>query len=359
MTTTESIDFLQAPPDLDRRVDDMIVPKWWNGTPAIATDRYEIDAGGRADLDPEGPLAERMRQVYDEVGLVHVRNTGFAELADMRTLARHCLPEEMHYEGGSNPRQALDANVFEVGAPLSAHLHYHHEMAYVSKSTRALAFLCKEALPDRGATYFSDGLASTDHILSTELGRKLRDLGVCYHRSLTDREAFANRLEVGVYNHWQLSMGTDDPEEAEAYARERGLLTEWGPERMLKTRYYCDAFEYDPITDRNLFYCSIADHGMWFDGWPLVMHLPHDERPLHMTFGDDSEFTRDELQQMVTLYDRFGIKVDWRQGDVAVFDNFRFAHGRPGIALGPGEARQLGVMLGPKYDRVGQRPGKF
>ena len=76
---------------------------------------------------------------------------------------------------------------------------------------------------------------------------------------------------------------------------------------------------------------------MWFDAWPLVMHLPHEERPLHMTFGDDGELTRDEIRQMVALYDRFGIKVDWRAGDVVVFDNFRFAHGRPGIEPGEGE----------------------
>ncbi|GJM39718.1 MAG: hypothetical protein DHS20C19_30850 [Acidimicrobiales bacterium] len=358
-TATDSIDFLQAPPELDRHLDDLILPQWWDGTPSIAADRYEVDAGGRADLDPSGALAAEMRHVYDDVGLVHVRNTGLTELADMRTLAQHCLPGEMHYEGGSNPREPLEPNVFEVGAPLSAHLHYHHEMAYVSKSTRALAFLCKRALPDRGATYFSDGLASTDFMLATELGQKLKELGVCYHRNLTDREAFADKLEVGVYNHWQLSMGTDDPVEAETYARERGLVTEWGPDRLLRTRYYCEAFEYDPVTDRNLFYCSIADHGMWFDTWPLVMHLPHHERPLHMTFGDDTEFSRDELQLMVSQYDRFGIKVDWRAGEIAVFDNFRFAHGRPGIALADGEERQLGVILGPKFDRVGTHPTKW
>lgn len=359
MTAATAIDFREAPPDLDRTVDDLILPQWWTGTPAIAPDRYEIDAGGVADLDPDGVLAGEMRRVYDTVGLVHVRNTGLRELADMRTLARHCLPGEMHYEGGSNPRRALEANVFEVGAPLAAHLHYHHEMAYVSKSTRALAFLCRTALPDRGATFFSDGLASTDYLLGTDLGRKLKELGVCYHRNLTDREAFRDRLEVGVYNHWQLSMGTEDADEAEAYARERGLQTEWGPDRLLKTRYYCDAFEYDPVTDRNLLYCSIADHGMWFDTWPLVMHLPHHERPLHMTFGDDTEFSREELRLMVSHYDEFGIKVDWRDGDIAVFDNFRFAHGRPGIRLGEGEGRQLGVMLGPKFDRVGARPDKW
>lgn len=359
MTTAEPIDFRVAPPEIDHRLDDLIVPRWWTGKSAIAPARYEVDAGGHADLDPDGALAERMRRVYDDVGLVHVVNTGLTAMGEMRSLARQVLQTEMQYEGGSNPRRPLEPSVFEVGAPLSAHLHYHHEMAYVGVSTRSLAFLCRAALPGRGATFFSDGIAATDHLLASGLGAKLAELGVCYHRTLTDREAFHGRLEVGVYNHWQRSMGTDDPDEAEAYARDRGLLTAWGPDRMLETRFYADAFEYDPVTDRNLLYCSVADHGMWFDGWPLVMHLPHTERPLHMTFGDDSEFTRAELREFVQLYDRFGIRVDWRVGDIAVFDNFRFAHGRPGIEPRPGEARELGVMLGERFDRQGQRADKW
>ena len=225
MAASDSIDFLRAPPELDRQLDDLIIPQWWGGTPAISPDRYEVDAGGEADLAPDSGLGEEMRRVYDEIGLVHVRNTGLTGLARMRVLAHHVLPDRMQYEGGSNPRKPIGQNVFEVGAPLTAHLHYHHEMAYVSKSTRALAFLCEAAPGDRGATFFSDGIASTDYVLSTELGQKLKEKGVCHHRSMTDRDNFVDRLEIGVYNHWQQSMGTEDPDEAVAFARELGLLT--------------------------------------------------------------------------------------------------------------------------------------
>ncbi len=363
MTATDPIAFRTAPPEFDVRQPDLIMPEWWAGTPAIDPARFTIDLGGGPltddDLRPGSGLADRMNEVYDEVGLVVLVDTGLRDLAAMRQAALLVLAGEMRYEGGSNPRRPIEPNVFEVGAPLSAWLHYHHEMAYVGKSTRALAFLCKQALPDRGATFFSDSVAATDHVLTTELGRKLRDLGVCYHRAMTDREAFVDRLELGVYNHWQLSMGTDDPGEAQRRAEARGLRTEWGPDRLLKTRYYADAFEYYAPLDRNLLYSSMADHGMWFDGWPLVMHLPHDERPLHMTYGDDSEFSREEREEFVRLYDRFGIRVDWEVGDVAVFCNYRFAHGRPGIELGEGEGRELGVLLGERYDRCGQLPDRW
>ncbi len=214
-------------------------------------------------------------------------------------------------------------------------------------------------MPGRGVADVSDNRAATDALLATDFGRKLAELGVCYHRNLTDREAYTDRLEIGVYNHWQKSMGSDDAEEAAAEARSRGLQTEWGPDRELRTRFYVSAFEYFEPLDRNLLYCSVADHGMWFDAWPLVMHLPYEQRPLHMTFGDDSEFTRDELRQFVELYDRFGIRVDWRRGDVGIVCNHRFAHGRPGVELGQGEKRELGVVLGAEYERVGALPGKW
>ena len=349
-------------PDL-APLDDLIPQRFWTGTSHHTPEVYEVDcsefAMDEADLQPDSELARRMRATYDAVGLVVLRNTGLTDLTAMRAFAKIVLEAEMAYEGGANPRDRLEGNVYEIGAPLAARLPYHHEMAYVSKSTRLISFVCADALPDRGATYVSDGVASTDALLATELGQKLKTLGVCYHRSLTDSESFVDEIGYGVYNHWQKSFGTDDPAVAEAKAIERGLVVEWGPNRLMKTRFYNPAFEYFPQLDRNLLYASLADHGMWFDTWPLVQHLAFKDRPLHMTYGDDTEFTRDELEQFIKIYDDFGTKVDWHQGDVAVICNYRFAHGRPEIHLESGEQRKLGVLLGEQFDRIGQLPDKW
>jgi hypothetical protein len=353
---------LLEPPDL-RPLDDLIEPAWWTGTPAIDPSRFTVDGRRFAsDLrDPGGDseLAVAMREIYDALGVVRVVDTGLTELARMRAVARLVIDGEMAYDGGANPRDPIEPNVYEVGAPLTAWLHYHHEMAYVSKSPTALGFLCRSAVPGRGQTFVSDNLAATEALLETELGRKLRDLGICYHRNLTDREAYGDGAAYGVYNHWQQSFRTDDPDVAATRAAERGLLAEWGPDRSLRTRYYCPAYEYFPALDRNVLFSSVADHGMWFDTWPLVQHLPYHERPLNLTFGDDTELTRDELRQWVSVYDRFGTPIEWSVGDVVVVCNYRFAHGRPGIHLGPGEERELGVVLGSQFDRVGVIDGKW
>lgn len=348
-------------------LDQVIEPAWWTGTAPIDSATFTIDARDFdvADLSHDSELGRAVRRVFDQVGLVHVTNTGLGELADMRLIAKLVIDAEMVYEGGSNPRDNIAPNVYEIGAPLSAWLHYHHEMAYVGRSTRVISFLAKDALAQpaddpyarpgasRGATFVSDSVAATDQLLTTDLGRKLKDLGVCYHRNLTDRDAFIGKREYGVYNHWQQSFDTDDPEVAAARARGQGLAVEWGPDRLLKTRYSCSAFEYFPGLDRNVLYSSLADHGMWFDTWPLVQHLPYEERPLHMTFGDHTEISPGEIEEWLALYDSFGMPINWNQGDVGIICNYRWAHGRPSIHLADGETRKLGVVLGDQYDRVG------
>ncbi len=335
---------------------DIIEPKWWTGTPAIAPELFTIDGNEFRTADeplvPSPALAERMQKTFDDIGLVHVINTGLSHMQAMRLIATQVLKKERKYEGGANARKSLQPNVYEVGAPLEAWLHYHHEMAYIDSSTKMVSFMCNKIPAEGGYTFVSDNVAATQAILATPFGQKLKKLGICYHRDLTDRDSFQGRVEYGVYNHWQLSMLTDDPDKAIAEARNRGLTAEWGEGRKLKTRYTISAFEYFPHVDRNLLYSSMADDGVWFDTWPLVQHLPADERPLKLTFGDLTEMTREEKQLFIDIYDNHGIPIPWKVGDVALICNYRFAHGRPSIHLKAGEERELGVLIGESFDRL-------
>ena len=112
----------------------------------------------------------------------------------------------------------------------------------------------------------------------------------------------------------------------------------------------------------------MADDSLWFDAWPGVMDLPtlghfktatQNERPLKITYGDGTDFTREELQLYVDVYDAYGVPLWWHTGDVAVVCNHRWAHGRPSYALEEGEERTLGVVLGQMYPRLGQYDNKW
>ena len=62
-----------------------------------------------------------------------------------------------------------------------------------------------------------------------------------------------------------------------------------------------------------------------------------------------------DLETFVKVYDDNGIPLQWQKGDIAVVCNYRFAHGRLGYECGPGEKRELGVILGEMYPRLGNR----
>ena len=76
------------------------------------------------------------------------------------------MEDTMVYEGGANSREELEPFFLEVGVPSTSHIHYHHEMAYIGKSTTKVCFSIVDILDgDRGNTYFSDQVGATEEIL--------------------------------------------------------------------------------------------------------------------------------------------------------------------------------------------------
>ena len=89
-------------------------------------------------------------------------------------------------------------NVYDVGAPEVADLHYHHEMAYVEESTRYLTFVCKHGMWNKhdGATFVGVNTKATRDIMHTRLGEKLAEKGLQYIRKLPDRKYFLDNSWV-------------------------------------------------------------------------------------------------------------------------------------------------------------------
>ena len=95
-----------------------------------------------------------------------------------------------------------------------------------------------------------------------------------------------------VYNYWQTSFDTTDPDVAEQMAKKKGLEVEWKNDpmwgkRYMVTKFYISAYEYNPFLDRNTIYSSIADDYNWFDSWPGLADLKPEDRPLSLRFGSD------------------------------------------------------------------------
>lgn len=364
--------------------------KYWTGKSAVPLDDFKIDfsankCGGSYDLkkilsarNEKGELAPdmdlhqaqelraHMEAVFEKHGAVHLVNTGFTSTDEFSAATKVLMSSHMDYKGGANLRVPIEANVFDTGAPKEADLHYHHEMAYVNQSCKWVSFGAIEATdnPLKGATFLSENNGATEMLMNTQFGQKLFEKGLCYVRKLPDQRHFLeNELDTSiVYNYWQTSCGTEDPLEAQKVMEAKGLEVEWETSpifgRYMVTKYYVSTMEYDPYTDKNVLFASVADDYAWFDSWPGLRDLPHHERPLKLTFGDGEIMTRDEKQLWVDCFDKNGVPVMWGKGDLAIICNFRTAHGRPKYELAKGEKRELGVILGETFERVGRLEGK-
>lgn len=366
-----------------------VIQRWWNGaTPYVPYHKFYIDCSrhdmkrifnayneaGELTADTNcnetDALRKEMEAVFEECGALQLKNTGFSSTVEFDAATRLLFPvAPKMYEGGANKRAKIEGNVYDVGAPGAADLSYHHEMAYIDHSVKWVSFGCMHSLPSddglRGCTYISHNGGVTDQLLTTNLGQKLKEKGLCYVRKLPDQKFFQdNNLDDRiVYNFWQTSMLTEDPDEAEAEARRQGLEVEWQESpmfgRYMVTKYYASCFEYNPYSDRNEVFASIADDYVWFQSWPGIAEMPHWERPLKLNFGDDEVMTKQEKQEFVDVFDNHGIPLLWEQGDVGILCNWRYAHGRQGYTVGAGENRQLGVILGEEFTRVGPLAGKW
>jgi len=371
------------PQDEDSRPLDL---KWWSGKSAVPFEKFQIDLS-KYDMkkilsakNEEGDVAadmalrdtqvlkEHMTQVFNDVGAIQCINTGMTTGEEFTAVTKILFDyESRDYEGGANLREPIEKNVYDTGAPSAANILYHHEMAYVGTSCKWVAFGALEATKDpwKGATYISENIGATDMLLDSKFGERLVEKGCCYIRKLPDRKYFIdNNLDTSiVYNYWQTSTGCEDMDEAEQVMRSKGLEVEWQDSpvfgRYMVTKYYVDTFEYDPYTDRNTMYASVADDYAWFDTWPGLKDLPHWERPLKLNFGDGEVMTREEKQFWSDCYDNNGIPLLWKKGDLGILCNYRTAHGRPLYQLDKGEKRDLAVILGETYVRQGEIEGKF
>ena len=86
-------------------------------------------------------LHSLVNEKYQNRGFVMVKNTGLVKGKDMKAVVKLISSSTVRYEGGANPRDAVpEENVYDTGAPLSASLLYHHEMAYLQETVENLGY---------------------------------------------------------------------------------------------------------------------------------------------------------------------------------------------------------------------------
>lgn len=330
-----------------QRLDIKIFPHKGN-VPAEEIEKYHVDC--RAYPKPELLAAEVQRR-WQQDGVVVVSHSGMRHLRELKRWGEMIFQDFVNYEGGSAPRSSWGDGVFNIDdTPSHIDMCYHNEMCYLPSFPRCF-LVGSIAVPEEGGeTMVSDNRATTQALLNTEVGQKLKQRGVRYSRIMTDKNA------AGLtYKSWQDTFKTDSRADVERYLAGTDWDYQWLDNGALRAGYVVDAYEFHPGLQENLFFSGMVSHASFFDQWEGFNALDDEDRPFTMAYGDGQAFSHAELQTLFDVYNVRSFPVAWQRFDLAILDNLRWTHARPAFHLKDGEQRVMGVAMGMMAKRIGSR----
>lgn len=212
---------------------------------------------------------------------------------------------------------AVDGDGYTSAVMGTALLLAHSETAYSPNATPDIGMLysADDLVDGGGQTFLLDGLAMA-RAMSRPLAEKFASLGITYAMTWPK-------------SRWQIELGVNTNEQLESYLSARqDCIWEIDGEQQLHLRFSTHCFLRLKESRELAFTNGILAH------LPRVIHPRYAPtglagNPLNqVTFGDSSLLNDDELAELLELQDKLMIPHKWCAGDILVFDNHRWMHGR-------------------------------
>lgn len=289
--------------------------------------------------DPCAWLSQHRQEVLGQLerhGTVLLR--GFRLVSDTdfdRAISAFELPAFTYEESLSNAvRKNRTDKVFTANeAPPEIEIFLHHEMAQTPRYPSKLFFFCELASREGGATPLcrSDLLLQAMREQMPAFVSKCEEEGLLYTNIMP---LFAD-LQSGQGRSWQSTLNCEDRAGAESRLQALGYSWQWLDDGSLKaTTPVLPAIRTLESGTQVFFNQLIAA----FMGWK-------DSRNRHekvVRFGDEAAIDDEDMQQVVSLAQRFTHDLQWQTGDMAIVDNFLVMHGRRPFK---GERRVLASLV--------------
>jgi len=299
-----------------------------------------------------GNHAEAVAKVHRKLDIERaalLRNTGMVEPGEMAAWAQLLGLQQMDYTGGTGHRKPMGGGVLSVGIePHYTNIEPHCEMSFWTFYPRYILFGCVEIPAKGGETVIADNRRVTEGILETETGQRIFEKGIRYIRNFADADSPDC---IPSTKSWQEAFEISDWSELESFCEDKDWHLLRRDDGSAQVSYCEVGFEYDPRTETNLLFTSMARLGRAFDDWPPYNSLPNDQRPYHATYADGTEFSGEDLDTLEGIFARHSIPIPWQPGDIAVLDNITWPHARPPYRLRRGEQRRIGVLVSEPVER--------
>lgn len=204
-------------------------------------------------------------------------------------------------------------------APPDVAIYLHHELAQTPYYPSKLFFFCEKAAEEGGATPIcrSDELWERLAERRPEFARDCVEKGLRYSNVMPEE---ADHLS-GMGRSWKSTLRAETREQAEQRLQKLGYSWEWLDDGCLRaTTPVLGAVRDLSSGGKSFFNQLIAAYRGWKDS--------RNDPSSAITFGDGSRLDRAAVQDAIELADELSFDIPWREGDVALIDNYVAMHGR-------------------------------
>lgn len=227
----------------------------------------------------------------------------------------------MDYVYRSTPRSAVARNVHTATEfPANLSIPMHSENAFQRDWPMHLAFCCLQPALIGGHT----PLASLDKV-SHVLGETLMD------EFEARRVKYVRHYQPYVDLSWETVFQTNNRDTLAAYCRANHIEHTWLANGTLRTSQVCQGTMIHPERGARVFFNQahlfhVTSQGT--DAAEAMIDLFGEEVPRNAFFGDGGEIHDVILDNIRKAFSGASFSFSWKQGDVLLIDNMRYAHGR-------------------------------
>lgn len=261
------------------------------------------------------------RQVLEH-GAVLFRGFKVDAVADFDRFVALLSNQHLQYVYRSTPRKEVSDRVYTATAyPKTLEIPLHNENAYQRSWPLNLAFCCIVAASEGGETPIAPMDVVTSR-LSDALMNRFQRAGVTYIRH------YHENIDLP----WQTVFQTDDRGILRKYCSDHGIDCMWLADGTLRTSQVCQGVASHPITGRRVFFnqahlfhvSSVGDAS----AAAMIEMFGLDRLPRHARYGDDSEISAADLDEVRNAFKASELVFQWHPGDILLLDNMQYAHGR-------------------------------
>ena len=225
----------------------------------------------------------------------------------------------LQYTQRPSPRYEVAENVYHSTTyPADQIINMHSENSYAVNWPMKIIFCCIQPAEQMGETPIADNRLVLNY-MSSELKDKFLQKQVKYVRNISPA------LGLG----WQEVFQTTDRGKVEEDCKKSGMTFQWEEGDRLILSWNKKAIYDHPQTDEPIWF----NHAFFFNKYALEDDMlssfdSEDQLPFNTQFGDGSEISKEEIQEIRSAYQKASVVFPWEKGDVLYMDNMLMAHGR-------------------------------